>query len=207
MSLPAMYAQGPWKLSAPFDALMTPDTTYTNIAQRSFQQIRFDGHDVFELYYAPVGLTREQYDQDDKLATSICTLFSQDHKILEVPDTYIVTYPTGTANGYSRVVVGAEIGIVPNAMSLDYLKAELSGRLTQLVGFEVVVNLYSAPYTGVLTPQQAASFDNVRNAAIGSLTTVYARAETAEQQVIQLKETNKQLTDIILNSGIVIPTA
>lgn len=201
---PQMFAHGIYEVKSPY--ALPADVSFTCIAIRSFQDVRNEGGNVFELYYKPAGVEQSIYDTDDKNAVSIISLYAQGRVILHIPDSFITRVPVGDANGYSRLVIGAEVGIVPNTIDLSVLTQEIKNLISDYTGLtDSTVEIYTAPFTGNLTPQQAASFERNREAAMGGRVSTYARATAAESKVAELMEINKRLADIIIANGISPP--
>ena len=201
MPTPSLYAKGVYTVEAPF--AVEPDVSYSCIAIRSFTDLRQQGLDVFSTFYNPKGITQSKYQQDDLAAASIITLFAEDKPVLNIPSTYILTYPTTVTTGFSRVMMGIEIGIVPDAMNLDLMKTELAEVVQRTTGLQATVELFVAPYTGVVTAEQAESFEANRQAAIEENTSVYKQLADLQAENIRLSEVNAEYERIILSNDLV----
>lgn len=202
LNTPAIYARGVFELDAPYAALLVPNRSYTCVAIRGFRDIRAAGDDVFALYYQPRGVDLTRYQNDDAASASIVTLYSEDQPMLHVPNSFIKSYPTTVTNGFSRVIMGVEIGLVPDDLPLDYLISEIQGKASELTGLTAEVTLHTAPYQGVLTAQQLEAFENNRKAAIGNRVTVYGKLAAAEAEVQRLTAIKEQYEKVIAQQGL-----
>lgn len=202
LNTPAIYARGVFELEAPYNAALLANRSYTCIAIRGFRDIRAGGGDVYTLYYQPLQIPLTKYQDDDANAASIVTLYTEDQPLLHVPNSYIKSYPTTVTNGFSRIIMGVEIGLVPDDILLDYLIADIQGKVSELTGLTAEVSLHTAPYQGVLTAQQLEAFENNRKAAIGSRVTVYGRLAAAEAEIVRLNAIKEQYEKVIAQQGL-----
>lgn len=197
----ALFARGPWKVNAPF--VVSETTTYTCIAIRSFRDIEAEGTGVFELIYQKAGLTQEKCDEDRIAAVSIITLESDGNPHLLIPTSYILDYPNSVAEGFSRVVMAVEIGVLSDKVPLDFLKTNLKQAVQDIVGVQDArVELYLAPYGGVITPAQAEMMEANRLALIKNGTNQYSENKRLAEELLLEKAKVKRLEQIIINNAI-----
>lgn len=197
----ALFARGPWKVDAPF--VTSDTTTYTCIAIRSFRDIEAEGTGVFELVYQKAGLTQEKCGTDRINAVSIITLESDGNPHLLIPTSFISDYPNSVAEGFSRVIMAVEIGVLSDKVPLDYLKTNLKQAVQDVVGVEDArVELYLAPYSGVITPDQAELMEANRLALIKNGTNHYSENKRLSEELILEKAKVKRLEQIIIDNAI-----
>lgn len=200
---PIMWARGPWELAEPWATALAADASYTCISIDGFQKVLTEGVDIFEAYYKPKGLTRDKYDTDRVNATSLVTLSSDDHGQVIVPTTYITKAPTTVTSGFSRLVMGLEVGVLPDSLDLTYTIEEVKNLFTALTGLtDIQVQMFTAPITGNLTPEQAAMFEQNRLAAVENRKTFFSKVEDLQRQVNTLTEINKRYEQLIIAGGI-----
>jgi hypothetical protein len=198
-----IYARGKFEVQAPF--ALVADVSYTATAIRSFREVQAAGIDIFANYYAPMGLDQATYDSDRVNATSLVTLQADEHPTVIIPTTYILSAPTTVGEGFSRMVIGVDIGILPDGLDLTYVTAEIVALVSDLTGLQSDVQQFTAPITGLLTPEQAESFEQNRIAAIRGRTTHYAQNQTLQDQLNKATALAARYEQIILQSGIVKP--
>ena len=194
---PIMNARGKWELLAPW--AVVDNVAYKCDAIRSFRDLQGEGIDIFATYYQPMGLSADIYNSDRVNGTSLITLISDDHPQITVPSTYIKTAPTTVTTGFNRMVMGIDIGILPDALDISYLNAEIKGLVSALTGLDSTVTTYTAPITGLLTPEQAESFEVNRQSAIEKRATFYSKVETLQQQLTAMTAIKDRYEKIIID--------
>lgn len=194
---PIMFARGKWELLAPW--ALVDNVAYQCVAIRSFQDVQGEGIDIFSAYYLPKGLSADVYSSDRVNGTALVTLVSDDHPQIVVPTTYIKSAPTTVSTGFNRMVIGVDIGIIPDALDISYLNAEIAGLVSALTGLQGVVSTYAAPITGLLTPEQAEMFESNRLAAITKRTTFYSKVESLQQQLAAVTKIKDRYEKIIID--------
>lgn len=202
--IPIPFARGTWELLAPWATDVVADVSYTCIALRSFKDVQAEGINIFTAYYEPKGLAQSVYDTDRVNATMLVTLDSDEHGQIIVPTTYIKTAPTTVSSGFNRMVMGVDIGVLPDTLDLSYVNEEIKGLFSALTGLtDVTVTMYTAPITGTLTPEQAEAFEENRKAAIAGRTTFYAKVAQLQAELDTQKQINAAYEKIIVDNGLV----
>lgn len=200
---PIMHARGKWELLDPWKVDLVADASYVCIAIDSFQKVLAEGIDIFEAYYKPKELDQSKYDLDRVNATSLVTLHSDDHGEIIVPTTYIKSAPTSVSTGFNRLVMGLDVGVLPDSIDLSYTVEEVKALFSSLTGLtDVEVTMYTAPITGTLTPEQAASFEANRLAAIEKRSTFYATNEKLQAQLTEVTAIKNRYEQIIIAAGL-----
>lgn len=195
MATPVMFARGPYKVALPYVVLA--DVSYVCVSIDSFRKLESDGVNVLQKYYLDKGLTKEKYDLDLANATSVVTLFSDNRPAVEVPTTYITDVPTTVDEGYARLVIGLDIGVFPAHFDLSYLLLELAETVQSVTGLTCTPTLNYAPYTGVITPEQAQAFENNRKAAIAARSTYFSKIQQLESEVARLTTINQRYEELL----------
>src|SRR5690606_12576576 len=92
-----------------------------------------------------------------------------------IPVSYIESYPVSVIEGFSRIVLAVEIGILPDHVPLEYLQATLQQAVQDIVGVEdATVELFKAPVQGTITPEQAELLEANRLALVQTGSNHYA---------------------------------
>lgn len=198
---PIMYARGAWELLAPWTVVA--GVSYKCDAIRSFVNVQAEGIDIFKAYYEPKGLAQAVYDTDRVNGVSLVTLVSDEYPEIIVPTSYITKAPTTVSSGFSRMVLGVDIGVLPDTLDISYLNAEIVGLVSSLTGLEAEVTTYVAPMTGTLTPEQAEAFEDNRKAAITNRTTYYSKVATLTAQLATVTALKDRYEKLIVAAGIV----
>ena len=196
-----LFARGAWKVKNPFVVAAT--TVYTCIANRSFREIEAEGMGVYELVYQPAGLTQEQCETDRVAAVSIITLESDGNPNIMIPTSYILDYPNAVAEGFSRVVLAVEIGVLSDKVPLEFLKENLKQAVQDVVGVEdAEVKLFVAPYQGVITPDQAELMESNRLQLIKTGVNQYSENKRLQEELAIERAKRLRLEEIIIANSI-----
>lgn len=183
--IPPPGTRGLYSLKAPFKT--EPAVLYTCAAIRGFNDLQNHGEDVFKLYYEPLNLTEANFATDRANGEYMITLTSDAYAPLYVPSSFILSFPDLSSQPYKWVVLSASLGMLPDALDLTFAKDQMAAALSNVIGATVTVQVGSAPYAGVVTPEQHQVLEAARQAKINNRTTDYAR-------VVQLTADKASLT-------------
>lgn len=195
---PPLKAKGIYTLSSPF-----PDVTtkvYQCIAIRSFQDYLDLGQDLLAAVYTPNGLNQSDYDNDLAEGACIVTLTSDTDPMILVPDTYIQKYPDLEYVPYHTLVLSAALGPLPDSLSLELLKTQVAGIISDVIGVTPVVNIHATGATGVVTVAQHAINEQTRNSAVSNRITDRAKLIAANALILSLQSHISSLEDAIINN-------
>lgn len=197
LKTPPLHAKGVYALKAPWAA--PANVTYECIAIRSFADFTEAGHNAYTAIYVPNNLTLADYEADKAAGANIITLASKTHPTILVPDTYIDAYPSIGNVAYKMVVLSVALGPIPDTTDLTFLKDQMAGTVSDVIGVVPQVNLHVAPSTGVITPEAHTTLETARQAAITNRTTDRAKIielqNTVDKQKQQLAEYEKILRE------------
>lgn len=197
MPMPPIGASGVYKLAAPFQNKLLPNTSYRCEAVRRIADLVEQGIDPYEEFYQPNGLSRESYDRDVSQNAAMCSLVSQNDHWLYVPSSYIQSYPNVNGIPYSSIILGVSIGPIPNYMDLAGLRAALSNVVQDSIGVTPEIkSVVVSPVTN-LSQQDHDSIEATRQSRISNTRTDRARAIKAEAENQQLRLQIRQLEDYI----------
>lgn len=188
-SLPPIGTKGKYVLKDPFATLIDSTVSYTCGAIRRFKDIANQGGQVFDQYYSLYGLTDEIYQRDVKNDEAIVTLLSESTAPIYVPSSYIAQFPSGDTVPYHRVVLSLDLGMIPDALDLTYLKSGIVNVVSDTIGATATVNENAAPYTETMTVAKDLELTAAREAKIKNRTTDYAQVLDLQTENAKLKQT------------------
>lgn len=202
---PPLEISGRFEAIAPYNTLVIPGAYYTCVAVRLFVDCEADGEDVYTKYYQPVSLPNSEYSLDKTAGAAIVTLRDPDGRFVELPDTFVASYPKMGAAKYHHVVLAISLGPLPETVQLDNLKANLTEMVSGTIGVENKVIITAAPSSGVISDTEHEAMETARLAAITNRTTTKAELFRSQQQVLQMQERINVYEEILRANGL-MPT-
>lgn len=200
---PPPRCSGIFSLIPPFE----PPTSvvFTVDAIESFRELKADGIDVYKRYYQKHGLAQTDYTEDDKLGACIITLRAGDGTLIEVPDTYIASYPGDSGIDHKRMVLVCDLGLIPDYLNIDFVSADVADVVKKSTGVVSKVDIAIAPVRTQLTYEQHIASERQRKQniamyeskdeqlakALTENTYLRKQVEELEKIIIQLNETKK----------------
>lgn len=185
MSLtPPVNASGIFTLASPFDTQLQPQVSYTCIAVRKFADIQKLGIDPFTVYYNPNGLTQDKFNIDASAGECIVTLRSNGGTFLYVPTSYITSYPNMGGIPYTVIVLGVNIGAIPNYVDLSVIKAKIASVVHDAFGVTPQIQQAAISETKNLSIQDHTAAESARQAAITDNQTDYAKYLAANNALV-----------------------
>ena len=152
MQYPSMHTAGKFVLKKPFVA--KEEVRYSVTAIREFSDLYIRGIDVYERYYKSVGLIDNttvngqvfDFTVEAKLRPAIVTLEGSDDTVIYVPSTYIESYPVQGDVVYSRLILSADLGALPDDVGLDSILQDVQDLIQATFGVKPDVRI-SRGYT------------------------------------------------------------
>lgn len=186
--IPPIGASGIYKLASPFSVKLQSGMSYRCEAVRRVIDFQELGVDVYEEFYLPENLSREQYEQDVSNQVAIVSLVASSGHFVHVPSTYILAYPDISGVPYTVMVLGLELGAIPNYMDLTGLKVAITELVRDTIGVtsqcrEVVISAVQK-----LSQSDHDALENARRSAITNSQTSRAKALTLQQQFNALQQ-------------------
>jgi hypothetical protein len=195
---PQLYASGKFVLTAPFIA--NPQVNYVCNAIRSFDDIYELNEDVFERYYAPLGLTTTRFNEDRAAKVCIVTLIAENSEIIYVPDSFIESFPDLSGTKYSRIVISLDLQALPDAINLQFVIQRIKDATQETIGIIPDLRVHKSPTKGFTSASDHASAEAARVANITALKsdyqlvkelqTIVARQQVEIQTLVQLARDN-----------------
>lgn len=178
---PVLGMSGVWDLVSPWSAPAT--NIYTCTALRSFTELVGSGIDIYNTYYAPNGLTEDNYNTDLAAGAVLCILYSDTAGAITVPDTYINSYPGMGMGNYGQVIISASLGPMSLSINLDFLKEQVGNVISDTIGITPTIYVDQLGTTTAISQEDADKIEAARLTAITNRTTTYAQNLTLTQQV------------------------
>lgn len=117
--LPELGSSGAFKFRPPFDKLLGSSTSYTCKSIRKISELLSKSEPVLENYYLKYGLTSNDYSVDMQSDIALVGLFSAKGVWFYVPASFILSYPDSTGVAYRRMMMGVELGPIPENFDLN----------------------------------------------------------------------------------------
>ena len=179
---PKLNVEGVFVLKTPFASLIVKDTNYKVTAIRRFIDIERHGEDVYLKYYAPYAISDADYQRDVDNNEAIVSLECGSQAPIYVPTSYISSFPTADTVPYHRVVVGIDLGLLPDKLNLDALMGSLKSACSDVIGVSANVTKTLAAHTGTITNTDHETLEVARKRKVQTRSTDYVRAATLEAE-------------------------
>ena len=198
--IPPIGTTGIFTLSAPFTTKLQVATSYRCEAIQRFSELLEAGAEPFEEFYQVNGLTQEKYEQD--LANNVCivSLVSNTGHWVRVPSSYIVAFPDIGGIAYSVMVLGLEIGAIPNYLDLTGLKSVLAQVCQDTLGKRPEVKEVIISAVEKISQSDHDTLENARQQAITNSQTDRAKLLALQKQYAALLLEHQQLEAWVKNN-------
>lgn len=197
---PQVNLEGLFKVKAPYS--LSENVIYVVDAVRNFVDLQRGNKDVYNEYYKPVGLTRENYVADANVGASIITLKSRDGQVYSIPDTYIESYPGLNGLNYKRNVVVIDLALVPEYVDVSLLTDDLKSILERGLGITANVDITSMDYEGTVTEEEHLQMEAARKAKIREQVPLSEQVVTLTAQNQELQTLNDAMLKILKDNGL-----
>lgn len=195
--LPPVGTSGIYKLAPPFSTLLQTNMSYRCDAIRRVADYLEVGIDPYEEIYAPRGLSRAVYDQDLLNQVCIVSLVSSGGHWVYVPSTYITAYPDINGVPYTVMVLGLELGAIPNYKDLTGLKQALASLTRDTIGVTPTIREVAISAVQKLSQADHDAVENARASAITNTQTDRAKLLATQQELAALRLQYDQLEQYI----------
>jgi hypothetical protein len=193
--IPPIGTSGIFRLNAPFSADLQSGMSYRCEAIRRVIDFVEAGLDVYEEIYLPKGLSRAQYEQDAANQVAIISLVASSGHFVFVPSTYILAYPDIGGVPYTVMVLGLELGSIPNYMNLSGLKSVLSNAVRDTIGVTPQIREVAVSAVQKLSQADHDVLENARKVLITNTQTDRAKAIDYEARFNALQLQHQQLQE------------
>lgn len=197
--IPPVGTSGIYKLAPPFSTLLQANMSYRCDAVRRIADFLEAGIDPFEEFYVPRGLSKAAYDQDLMNQVCIVSLVSAGGHWVYVPSTYVLSYPDINGVPYTVMVLGLELGALPNYRDLTGLKQALANLTRDTIGVTPTIREVAISAVQKLSQADHDALENARMLAITNTQTDRAKLLAAEQELALLRQQYAQLEAYVQN--------
>ena len=181
--------------SSPFSTLLQSGMSYRCDAIRRFSDFIELSIEPFEEYYAPNGLTEADYEQDLENQVCMVALVSSSGHWVYVPSSYITAYPDLNGVPYTVMVLGLELGAIPNYKDLSGLKQTLSDLCRDTIGVTPTVREVAISAVQKLSQSDHDALETARQSAITNSQTDRSKLLAAQAELTQLREQYRKLEE------------
>lgn len=187
---------GLFTLSAPFDTMLTENVIYKCISVRTLQDYFVSGDDPKKEFYTANSIS-DKFEED--LSNSICivTLQSQAGLVVRVPSSYINTYPDLNGVLYTGLMLGVDLGALPNSFDLSHLIYKIENIVKEIIGISGEVHVVATNETTVVGFDDSAQLELARKNMITETETDYTKFVKATNELNSLRQKNSNLENYI----------
>lgn len=193
---PPINATGAYELISPF--AIDSNKVYRCEAIDGFEALAERNIDVFAKYYNPHGLSHNAYEIDRRAGINIVTLMSDEGPTVNVPSSYILTFPIDLSIPHSRIVLSIDLGIIADSVNLDALATELLAIAADYSGKAAQSAVHRIPLAGVVSKDEATQLEAARLGSVVETVSHYTGKLAAEAENVGLKNKIGDLEAIII---------
>lgn len=191
--IPPIGTSGIYKLASPFSTQLQSGMSYRCEAVRRTADFIELGFDPYEEIYLPNQISREQYEQDLDNQVAIVSLVASSGHWIYVPSTYILAYPDIGGVPYTVMVLGLELGAIPNYMDLTGLKHAIQDLVRDTIGVTPQVREVVISAVQKLSQSDHDALETARRSSITNSQTNRAKALTLQNQFNALQKQYNEL--------------
>lgn len=162
---------------------------YTLLSVESFSSLLSKGVDIFNDYYVKVGLDEAKYKDDLAEGASILTIDSPVADTVALPNSVLIGYPISNTVDYSRVVVSAELGLLPDSLDLGFVKQEVKEQLESITGMsDITMREHRIELDEAVDLETHETREAARLLAMDANQSVFTKLSKAEAEIVKLRE-------------------
>lgn len=209
MAIPNIDTVGRFVLTNPFVA--KPSVIYSVIALRELRDLSIKGVNVYKEFYVSAGLTNETningttFDFTLEVAKNpvIVTLQGSDGNIIYVPSTFIESFPNMGDVTYSRLILSADLGALPDTITVDSILSDIEQIISARFGVNASVKINRAASEKQPTPAEHDILEASRLGSISQTTNNYVEHVRLQRQNVLLEAKIKALTRILVENNLI----
>jgi phage baseplate assembly protein gpV len=200
--LPNIGTSGQFVLKDPFAAKLLKGTNgspvnYTLVAIRTFAEIVAAGGDVYNDYYLPLSIDKSVYLTDQQGGAVILTIQATDNSVLNVPNSYLASYPDGGSIPYTVMALGVKLGAIPDALDLSDIAASIKNLIKDQLGIDSTVTAVAVSTMSLVSQADHNRLEAARKANISDTVTDSGKVKTLQAQLDAANALNQQLQSYI----------
>lgn len=162
---------------------------YTLLSIESFSSLLSKGVDVFNDYYVKVGLDQAKYQEDLAAGASILTIDSPVADTIALPNSVLTGYPIANTIDYSRVVVSAELGLLPDSLDMAVVTQEVQTQIESILGVsDITMRVHRIELDEAVDIEEHKTREAARLLALDENQSVFTKLATANTEIDKLRE-------------------
>lgn len=174
--IPTIGAAGLYRLQAPFDTLLIAKTSYTCIAIRRLADFVAFGGDPKADYYTKYGVDDDTWTRDfNNPEVCIVSLQTTSGAQVYVPSTFILSYPNMGGVPYTSLVLGINLGPIPDKLNLSNLYTSMVNLVRDTIGINADVRSVAVSETELILQADHEALEVARQALIQTSATDSAK--------------------------------
>lgn len=193
---PVIGDNGFFELKDPYKVLLTPKTLYTCQSIRTINDFVASGESVYEKFYAPLGVSDDQYQQDIIDNVYIVGLQAGTGEWVYVPSSFIENAPTSNGVKYIPIVLGVSLGALPDAYNLESIVQQFKDIVLNTIGIEAEVKGVVVGSSKWFTEQEHELLEQARTEKRSMSTSPIILNKLLEQEITRLKKVNSEYEKI-----------
>lgn len=165
---------GAYVLRAPFSAT---GLVLRAESIRSFNEVEDQGISVYDHHYHTHGLDSAQYVQDRNDRQTIVTLMSSNGRTrIDVPSSFIITYPGGISVPHGQAFLVLNVGILPIGFDVSAVLTDLKEIAEKRIGNPTTTTVMSLPTEGFVSQRESETMNQARMGRRSQTQSNYAKA-------------------------------
>ena len=189
--IPSINAAGRFEALAPFDKVVIDTTYYTVEALRTISEMQALKLNLYDLVFAPIGVTAEDYPTILERARSqgsiIVTLTNRLGPPVYVLSTFFKSFPMVDGVSYERMCLILDLGPCPPSLkpALSQIMTHMKEYTLATIGIDSSTRLGTVPTIGYVSAADAQIFENTRKNRITLGDNDVARIKLLEDTLVK----------------------
>lgn len=200
---------GKFELITPFEA--KPNVTYTVSAIREFSDLYIRGIDVYRQYYVVEGIKNGteingkvfEFSEEAKLKPTIITLEGNDDTVIYVPSTFVKSYPIKNDVPYSRLILSADLGMLPDSVKLEAILDDVRELIIARFGVLANVDVVRGFADRQPTPEEHQLLEQSRLGMVKNHINNYSETVRLKEALAQANETVDVMSKILIDHNLI----
>lgn len=203
---PVPSSKGTFKLRDPLKTYLTDGVIYECVSVQTFGNVISAGRDPYETYYVPLlsesEETRKAYEIHSKDGAHIVTLTDSGGRKYHIPSPYFESFPSVNGIPYTSLLMGLQLGALPDYMDLQQLKDKISDVVMSLIGVDPEpYTVASSPQT-LIDPDAHRAIEDARQNKITDTTTDHSKIVELTATIEVLNEQIRVLEKYIVDNSL-----
>jgi len=144
MLVPAINSRGKFTFAEPFSNILPANQVFTVVSQRLLTELNDSKDRPYDTIYSPVGLSKNDFDNDVKNDVPIITFSTDGSEYFHVPASKIISQPLPIGVEYQERILAIKLGAIPTSMNLELVKELIVNDVYDAVGIQSTVGEISS---------------------------------------------------------------